>query len=131
MVHTLRTVVEARSNTLLWLALGLILYGGLQIVEGVGLWLLKRWGEYFAVVATSLFIPVEVYELTEKITWFRVAALIVNIAAVLYILLSKRLFGLRGGHRAHEAERHEMSLLEVEEAAGTATGRREPVEAHR
>jgi len=130
-VHTLRSVIEARSNTLLWLALGLILYGGLQIVEGVGLWLLKRWGEYFAVVATSLFIPVEIYELTEKVTWLRIAALIVNIAAVLYIALSKRLFGLRGGHRAYEAERHEMSLLEVSEAAGAAPGRRQPIEAHR
>jgi uncharacterized membrane protein (DUF2068 family) len=104
---------------LLLLALGLILYGGLQLLEGVGLWLLKRWGEYFAVVATSLFIPVEIYELSERITWLRIGALVVNIAAVAYILLSKRLFGLRGGRAAHEAERHEQSLLEVEEAAGS------------
>jgi uncharacterized membrane protein (DUF2068 family) len=116
-VHTIRTVVEARTSTLLWLAIGLIVYGVLQLIEGVGLWLLKRWGEYFAVVATSLFIPIEVYELVEKVTVFRVAALIVNIAAVIYILLSKRLFGLRGGHAAYLAERHETSLLEVEEAA--------------
>ncbi len=116
-VHTIRTVVEAKANMLLWLAVGLIVYGGLQLTEGVGLWLLKRWGEYFAVVATSLFIPIEIYELTQRVTWFRVAALIVNLAAVAYILLSKRLFGLRGGHAAYEAERHETSLLEVEEAA--------------
>ena len=116
-VHTIRTVVEAKTSTLLWLAIGLIVYGVLQLVEGVGLWLLQRWGEYFAVVATSLFIPVEVYELTEKVTWFRAAALLVNIAAVLYIALSKRLFGLRGGHAAYAAERHETSLLEVEAAA--------------
>jgi uncharacterized membrane protein (DUF2068 family) len=119
-VHTIRTVIEARGNTLLWLAVGLIVYGGLQLLEGVGLWLLKRWGEYFAVVATSLFIPIEIYELTEKITWLRIAALIINVAAVIYILLSKRLFGLRGGHAAYEAERHETSLLEVEQAAGEA-----------
>jgi uncharacterized membrane protein (DUF2068 family) len=115
-VHTIRTAVEAKTNTLLWLAIGLIVYGGLQLAEGTGLWLLKRWGEYFAVVATSLFIPIEVYELAEKVTWLRVGALIVNIAAVVYILLTKRLFGLRGGHKAYEAERHETSLLEVEAA---------------
>jgi uncharacterized membrane protein (DUF2068 family) len=116
-VHTIRTVVEARPNTLFWLAIGLIVYGLLQWAEGVGLWLLKRWGEYFAVVATSLFLPIEVYELIERITVTRVGALLINIAAVLYIALSKRLFGLRGGHRAHQAERHEASLLEVERAA--------------
>jgi uncharacterized membrane protein (DUF2068 family) len=115
-VHTIRTVVEAKSNTLLWLTVGLIVYGTLQLIEGAGLWLLKRWGEYFAVVATSLFIPIEVYELYERITWLRISALIINIAAVVYILLTKRLFGLRGGHRAYEAERHETSLLEVEAA---------------
>jgi uncharacterized membrane protein (DUF2068 family) len=119
-VHTLRTVIEANTKTLLWVAFGLIVYGLLQMVEATGLWLLKRWGEYFAVVATSVFIPIEVFELTEKLTWFRVSALLVNIGAVLYILLTKRLFGLRGGHAAYMAERHETSLLEVEEAAAEA-----------
>ncbi|HET6211231.1 MAG TPA: DUF2127 domain-containing protein [Micromonosporaceae bacterium] len=116
-VHTLRTVIEAESRTLLWVLVGLAAYGVLQLVEGTGLWLLKRWGEYFAVVATSIGLPIEVYELTEKVTWFRVSALLINVAAVVYILLSKRLFGLRGGHAAYEAERHETSLLEVETAA--------------
>jgi uncharacterized membrane protein (DUF2068 family) len=115
-VHTLRTVIEAESTTLLAVALGLLVYGALQYTEGIGLWLLKRWGEYFAVVATSLFIPIEVYELVERVTWIRVGALVINIAAVFYILLSKRLFGLRGGHVAFLAERQETSLLEVEVA---------------
>jgi uncharacterized membrane protein (DUF2068 family) len=118
-VHTLRNIIQAQSKTLLWVAIGLIVYGGLQLAEGTGLWLLKRWGEYFAVVATSLFIPIEVYELTERVTWIRVGALIINIAAVIYILLSKRLFGLRGGHAAYVAERHETSLLEVEDVVAS------------
>ncbi|MFI9174587.1 hypothetical protein [Streptomyces lincolnensis] len=40
-----------------------------------------------------------------------------DVLAVLYILLAKRLFGLRGGHGAFEQERHGASLLEVEETA--------------
>ncbi|MFI5910115.1 DUF2127 domain-containing protein [Dactylosporangium sp. NPDC051541] len=121
MIHTIRTVIEAESRTLLWVAAGLALYGTLQVIEGVGLWMLKRWGEYFAVVATSLGLPIEIYELTEKVTVIRIGALIINIIAVLYILLSKRLFGLRGGKAAHEAERHETSFLEVEIAANEPT----------
>lgn len=116
MVHTIRTVIEAESKTLLWVAAGLLVYGVLQLIEGAGLWLLKRWGEYFAVVATSLGLPIEIYELTERVTWLRIGALIINLAAVAYIALSKRLFGLRGGHAAYEAERHEQSLLEVVQA---------------
>lgn len=44
----------------------------------------------------------------------------INIVAVLYILLGKRLFGLRGGRAAFEAERQSASLLEVESTAGVA-----------
>ena len=117
-VDSIRSVIEAESKTLLYVAIGLLVYGALQVVEGVGLWLLKRWGEYFAVVATSFGLPIEIYELSERITWLRIATLLINLAAVLYLLLSKRLFGLRGGLAAYEAERHETSLLEVEFAAG-------------
>ena len=94
-----RERLDASPTTLDLVAAFLIFYGVLQLFEGVGLWLLKRWGEYFAVVATSLFIPLEVYELTEKITWLRVVALIVNVAAVVYLLVWKRLFGIRAATR--------------------------------
>jgi uncharacterized membrane protein (DUF2068 family) len=123
LIHYIRTFIDARSSTLLLVVVGLAVYGILQVVEATGLWLLKRWGEYFAVVATALGIPIEVYELMEKVSWLRIGALAINIGAVLYLLLTKRLFGLRGGLAAHEAQRHEASLLEVETAAGTDRSR--------
>jgi uncharacterized membrane protein (DUF2068 family) len=119
-VRALERALNANHTTLLFTASFLLFYGGLQLVEGIGLWLLKRWGEYFAVVATSLFIPLEVYELGEKVTWLRVVALVVNVAAVIYLLVSKRLFGLRGGHAAYERAQQQASLLEVEVSAGAA-----------
>jgi uncharacterized membrane protein (DUF2068 family) len=116
-IKAIQDALNAHKSTLNLIAAFLIFYGVLQLVEGTGLWLLKRWGEYFAVVATSLFLPLEVYELTEKVTLLRVGALLVNLAAVIYLLLSKRLFGIRGGGRAYEAQQHEASLLEVETSA--------------
>ncbi len=117
LIHSVENALNAKGSTLNLVAAFLILYGVLQLVEGLGLWMLKRWGEYLAVVATSLFLPLEIYELSEKVTLLRVGAFALNIAAVLYLLLSKRLFGLRGGQQAHEAELHEASLLEVEQSA--------------
>jgi uncharacterized membrane protein (DUF2068 family) len=78
---------------------------------------MRRWGEYFAVVATSIFLPVEIYELTEKVTVLRVILLLINIAAVVWLVWSKRLFGVRGGGPAFHAEHHAESLLTVERAA--------------
>jgi uncharacterized membrane protein (DUF2068 family) len=119
-IHAIQKVLNAKPSTLNLIAIALLLYGALQVVEGIGLWSLKRWGEYVAVVATTLFIPLEIYEVIEKASWLKIAALVVNVAAVLYLLLSKRLFGLRGGHRAYEESLHEVSLLEVQESAHEA-----------
>jgi uncharacterized membrane protein (DUF2068 family) len=117
-IRSIQHALDAKPSTLNWIAAGLFVYGALQLAEGIGLWSLKRWGEYVAVVGTTLFIPLEVYELVEKVTWIRLATLVVNLAAVLYLLISKRLFGIRGGTKAYEATMHAASLLEVEESAG-------------
>lgn len=117
-IESIQKVLHAKQSTLNLIAFGILLYGLLQVAEGIGLWSLKRWGEYVAVVGTTLFIPLEIYEISEKPTWLKVVVLIINLIAVLYLLLSKRLFGLRGGHRAYEESLHEVSLLEVEESAG-------------
>ena len=104
------------SSTLLLIALGFITYALIELVEAVGLWLMRRWGEYFAVIATSIFLPLEIYELTEKITALRLFALLVNVVAVVWLLWSKRLFGLNGGARAYREEHETESLLSVERA---------------
>ncbi len=116
-VNSIEKVLNAKPSTLNLIAAGLLLYGALQIVEGIGLWSLKRWGEYVAVVGTTLFIPLEIYEIADKATWLKITVFVINVVAVLYLLLSKRLFGVRGGHRAYEESLHEVSLLEVQESA--------------
>ena len=118
-IRLIEKLLTAKHSTLNLIAAGLLFYGALQLVEGIGLWSLRRWGEYVAVVGTTLFIPFEVYEIAEKVTVLRTLALTVNVAAVLYLLLSKRLFGLRGGHRAYAESLHEASLLEVQQATHT------------
>jgi hypothetical protein len=72
---------------------------------------------YFAMVATSVFLPYEVYDLTVKITWLRVGALVINLLLVVYLVWSKRLFGVRGGKQAYDARLRTESFIEVEQAA--------------
>ncbi|WP_406203155.1 DUF2127 domain-containing protein [Kitasatospora sp. NBC_01560] len=119
-VDTIRKTFDYHHNTLLIVAGALLVYAVIEIVEAYGLWLGRRWAEYLTVVATAAFLPLEVYELTEHVSAVKIGTLALNIVAVLWILLSKRLFGLRGGVVAFEAERHSASLLEVEQAAGSA-----------
>lgn len=118
-VHELEKALAAKPSTLALLTLMLVAYALIEAVEGVGLWLLKRWGEYFAVIATSVFLPLEIHDLARGITMTRVVTLTINILAVIYLLVSKRLFGLRGGRKAYDEERRGEQLLDVERAAST------------
>jgi uncharacterized membrane protein (DUF2068 family) len=120
-IERIHKLLTTDPGTLAWIAVGLFAYAAVQVAEGIGLWSLKRWGEYLAVVATSVFLPIEIYELTEKITVLRAGAFLVNLALVAYLIWSKRLFGVRGGGKAYAAERHEDSLLSVERAATRAS----------
>jgi uncharacterized membrane protein (DUF2068 family) len=119
-VGSIQKTFDYKHSTLLVVAGALLLYALIEIVEGVGLWAAKRWAEYLTVVATAAFLPLEVYELTEKVSWVKLVTLAINILAVLYILLAKRLFGLRGGVTAFEAERRGASLLNAEPPAAKA-----------
>ena len=77
----------ATPGKLTLVGLASICYGFLFATEGVGLWLEKRWAEYFTIVVTGLLIPLEVYELVREVTVPRVSALVVNIAAVAYLVV--------------------------------------------
>jgi uncharacterized membrane protein (DUF2068 family) len=117
-------------RTLTWLAAGAAVYTLIEFVEGIGLWQGKRWGEYFAMVVTSIFIPYEVYDLITKVTVLRLAAFAINLALVLYLVLTKRLFGARGGKGAYEARLRSASIIESELAALAALDRRRFSAAH-
>ena len=65
---------------------GELFYSGLLFTESVGLLLRRRWAEYFTVITTATFIPLEIYELLEKVSAVKVGVLVVNIAIVLYLM---------------------------------------------
>ncbi len=80
-------------------------YAVLEATEMVGLWFAKRWAEYLTFVATIFFIPLEVLELTRGLSVLKLSTFIINVAIAAYLLVAKRLFGIRGGHRAVIARR--------------------------
>lgn len=82
-----------------------VFYAVLESVEMVGLWYAKRWAEYLTFVATVLLVPFEVYELVARFSVLKIVTLVVNLAIAAYLLAAKRLFGVRGGRRAEDAER--------------------------
>lgn len=103
LLHDLDQLFTLQSSKLRLAGAGIAAYALLEGAEAIGLWWQKRWAEYLTFIATTALLPLEVYELSHTVTPFKVIALIVNIAIVVYLLFAKRLFGLRGGAAADEA----------------------------
>lgn len=65
---------------------GTFFYAGLFLTEGVGLILRKVWAEYFTIIVTSSFLPIELYVMMERFTAPRVLALLLNILILWYLV---------------------------------------------
>lgn len=72
------------------LSVGTFIYSAVFLTEGVGLALHKRWAEYFTIITTSSFLPLEVYEIIRHATIAKGLALVINIAVVIYLVRELR-----------------------------------------
>jgi uncharacterized membrane protein (DUF2068 family) len=72
------------------LSFGTFFYSGLLLTEGVGLALRKRWAEYFTIIVTTSFIPLELWELAKRVSWAKIIVLLINIAVVVYLVIEVR-----------------------------------------
>ena len=84
--HALRKAANIPPNRIKELGLGRFVYAALFLTEGIGLWLLKRWAEWFTVVITASLVPFEVDEIHHHPTPAKTLVLMVNIAVVGYLL---------------------------------------------
>jgi|SRR5450755_475972 uncharacterized membrane protein (DUF2068 family) len=113
LVGLIHRALALSSGWITLLAAGLALYAIVELIEGTGLWLARRWGEYFAMVATSAGLPLEIYDLAKNVTVTPLILFAINLALVLYLVLTKRLFGARGGKQAYDARLRSESVLEA------------------
>jgi uncharacterized membrane protein (DUF2068 family) len=61
-------------------------YAGLGLIEGIGLYLEKIWAEYFTLILTGSFLPLEIFEIVRHTTWPRASLLLINALVFFYLL---------------------------------------------
>ncbi len=87
LIHRLLTrILSVTPAQLRAASAGTFVYAGLLLTEGLGLLFRKRWAEYFTIITTAGLIPIEVYELTRRVSTAKVAVLIINVAIVAYLV---------------------------------------------
>jgi uncharacterized membrane protein (DUF2068 family) len=84
--RALERAANLSPNKIKGLGIVSFIYAALFLTEGIGLWLIKRWAEWFTVIVTSSLVPVEVYEIHRHPTPIKIVVLVINIAVVGYLL---------------------------------------------
>jgi uncharacterized membrane protein (DUF2068 family) len=121
-LHQIDNAFTTSSSNLHLLGVVLLIYAIVEGVEMVGLWQQRRWAEYLTFLVTTSLLPLEIYEIVEGATAFKVFALVVNVVIVAYLLYAKRLFGYRGGYAAEEALKERDLGWDALERATPAVG---------
>ena len=83
--HLIAKLGRLRKHEVKVFGAGALAYGALELVEGGGLFYRKRWAEWLTVIATSLLVPLEVYELVRRPSWLKAVGIAVNVAIVIYL----------------------------------------------
>lgn len=100
--HYPRIFIEAASHMsdsrLRSLAALAFLYAAMRVIEAYGLWQTRAWAEWFAIIAGSLYLPVEAYEMFRRATWTRGIVFLTNLLIVAYLV-----YVLRSNRRALSA----------------------------
>jgi uncharacterized membrane protein (DUF2068 family) len=73
---------QLTDGRLLLLAAGATVYASARFIEAYGLWLERRWAEWFAALSGGIYIPFELFELYERVNWLSIGALLLNAAIV-------------------------------------------------
>lgn len=87
-------LADRTSDANLWfMACAAAIYSAVRFAEAIGLWLDRRWAEWFGLLTGAMYLPIELFELIKKLSWPRITVFAVNAFVVAYLLmytLSKR-----------------------------------------
>src|SRR5277367_6135669 len=83
LIQWLSGLTTSRMHTLRIVTLA---YAAVFAVEGVGLWMQKRWAEWLTTIITASLIPLEAWELALRPTIGKALIILTNIAVVAYLV---------------------------------------------
>jgi uncharacterized membrane protein (DUF2068 family) len=83
--HALQWLSGLSESTIRLYRLVTLAYAAVFGVEGVGLWMRQRWAEWLTTIVTASLIPLEVWELFQRPTFWKAGVVAANIAIVGYL----------------------------------------------
>jgi uncharacterized membrane protein (DUF2068 family) len=88
--HFLKWLLEKASDltphTLRFFSYVFFAYAIIFAIEGVGLYLRKRWAEYMVVIVVTSLLPFELYEIYLKLAWWKIGLVVGNLLVVAFLI---------------------------------------------
>ena len=78
------------DRTLKQISVGTFCYAALFLTEGTGLLLRKRWAQYFTIIVTGSFLPIEAYALVRHASIAKALVILLNAAIIGYLVVRLR-----------------------------------------
>ena len=79
-------LVDDLLNQRMWLLAALAAtYSAMRFIEAYGLWRGRHWAEWLAAASGGVYVPFEIYELFQGVSWIKLGALFVNVVVVAYM----------------------------------------------
>ena len=64
------------------------MYATLRLVEAYGLWRMRAWAEWFAILSGAIYLPIEVQSLIRHASSLREAVLLTNVFIVVFLAIA-------------------------------------------
>jgi uncharacterized membrane protein (DUF2068 family) len=76
------TIVDFGNAHKLALSFGAIIYAAVRFAEAYGLWRARSWAWGFGIISAAMYLPFELAELTQRVSWPALTVLLLNVAVV-------------------------------------------------
>jgi len=85
--HMLLNAASTVNNARWWtIGAAIGTYSSVRFIEAWGLWNMRVWAEWFALLSGTMYLPWEILKLMERVDWDRVAVLVINLIIIVYML---------------------------------------------
>ena len=110
--HHLASQINAATDAGVRAAVvGALLWSLFPLTEGIGMIFRVKWAGWLAIGESAFFVPVELYKLLEKFSWFMVAVTVTNMFIVWYLYVNRERLFYPPHHHHHRHRRHHRPEL--------------------
>ncbi|MGH9581810.1 MAG: DUF2127 domain-containing protein [Bryobacteraceae bacterium] len=97
----LNAASQVNDARLLTIAVLVVAYASVRFTEAWGLWHMRVWAEWFAMLSGFLYLPWEILKIVERADWEHISVLCMNLVIILYMAEIR----IRESHQARRERR--------------------------